>query len=124
MSLEERIEELTEAVVALTVALNSGAAAAEPEPEPEEEPEPEPEPKKAAPRKKAAPKRGAKKPAGPTLATVHDKLREVQESLGKEAVKEILEEFEVKKASDLEEEDYKEFIEVCDTTLDEAEDED
>ena len=121
MSLEERIEELTEAVVALTVALNSGAAA---EPEPEEEPEPEPPKKAAAPKKKAAPKRGVKKPAGPTLATVHDKLREVQESLGKEAVKEILEEFEVKKASDLEEEDYKEFIEVCDTTLDEAEDED
>ena len=122
MSLEERIEELTEAVVALTVALNSGAAVTtEPEPEPEEEPPPPPK-KAAAPKKKATPKRKA--PAGPTLAAVHDKLREVQESLGKEAVKEILEEFEVKKASDLEESDYKEFIEICDVALDEAEDED
>jgi len=126
MSLEQKIEELTQAVIDLTEKMGNGATAPAEEPEPEDEEE-EP-PKKKAPAKKSTPakkepaKRG-RKPAGPTLATIHDKLREVQDELGKDTVKELLEEFEVKKVSELEEEDYKEFLEACDEALEEAEEE-
>jgi len=140
MSLEQKIEELTAAVTTLTETLSSGAMPApaeepeekaEEEEEPEEEAEEEEEPpkkkkapaKKEAPAKKAPAKRG-RKPTGPTMAQILDKLREVKEELGAETVKELFEEFEVKKASDLAEEDYKEFLEACDEALEEAGDED
>lgn len=127
MSLEQKIEELTQAVIDLTAAMGNGATAPAEEPEPEEEEEELPKKKtpakKTTPAKKSTPAKRGRKPAGPTLATVHDKLREVQDELGKDTVKELLEEFEIKKVSELEEEDYKEFLEACDEALEEADEE-
>lgn len=131
MSLEDRIAENTEALLKLVAALKStgGAAAEEPEDEEEEEPEEKPAAKRGAAKKTTAKKtapagRGAAKKA-PTAAQVRDKLRELSDACGREAAKALLnEEFEVAKVTDLDEEDYAEFIEACDEAMQDCEDAD
>ena len=124
MSLEAKIEELTQAVMDLTTVMGNGKAAPAEEPEePEEEEEPAPA-KKTRAKKEAAP---AKKPArgaakkGPSAAQVRDKLRELSDTCGREAAKALLtEEFEVAKVTELEEEDYAEFIAACDEAIEDC----
>lgn len=102
--LEEKIEALTEAVLALIDSMGNGADTPN---------------KKEAPAKKATKKaparRGKKKePEGPTLATVRDAVRKVKAETGSmKEVKVLLGEFDCKAVGDLEESDYAEFIEGC-----------
>jgi hypothetical protein len=124
MAYEEEKAAVAEAVATLVEAMLGNGV--------EEEIEEAPPPKKrgrpakaeapAAAEKKPARGRGAaKKPAGPTIADVRDKLREVSDALGREEAKALLEEFDVKKVTDLEESDFAEFIEACGEAIDEAE---
>jgi hypothetical protein len=126
MAYEEEKAAVAEAVATLVEAMLGNGAVEE------EEIEEAPPPKKrgrpakaeapAAAEKKPARGRGAaKKPAGPTIADVRDKLREVSDALGREEAKALLEEFDVKKVTDLEESDFAEFIEACGEAIDEAE---
>ena len=118
MSLEDKIADLTKAVEKLTAAMGKVEAPAVAEPEPEPEPEEKPESKKKTKTvtKKTAPKRGGRKAtekkAGPTQADIRNALRQVSSKKGKDVAMEILAEFDVTRASDLEEEDYAEFLEM------------
>lgn len=129
MSYDEEKMAIGQAVLDLVEAVMGGNGAVA-----EEEPEEEaPPPKKRGRAAKAAPPaeekpaaapakrgRGGKKPAGPTIAEVRDKLREVSDTLGRDEAKGMLEEFDVKKVTDLEESDFAEFIEMCDEALEEG----
>ena len=140
MSLEQKIEELTEAVAALTEAMSNGNGPAEEKPAPkkkapakrgrkppvkaQDEDDDDAEDEKPAPKKKPAPKgRGSKKkPSAPSQAEVRNKVREVTKERGADVVNEILEEFDVAKFSELDADDFAEFLEACDEALAEGDD--
>jgi hypothetical protein len=136
MSLEDRLAENTAALIALTEAMTGKAVPgpADDEDDEEEEKAPpkrgrpaggskKPTASKEAPAEKK-PARGKGKAAGPTAADARDALRKVSDECGRDVAKELLGEFEVSKITDLEEEDFKEFIEACEEALEDCEGDD
>lgn len=119
MSLEKAIQENTEALKALTAALQNGAAPAPAKEEPKKE-----KAKKEAPAKEEAPKEEpkaeekAKSDAIP-YDDVKNKTLELVKAKGRDVVMSLLEDFgsKVKSAKDLEEGQYAEYLERVEDLL-------
>ena len=123
MSLEEKLAELTEAVVELTDAMKNNGAGGTTKAEEEEAPAKK-APAKKSPAKKAPAKKAAKESDGPTMEEVRDKLRQVSKEVSPKEARGILGEFDAKKVTDLDEKDYNEVMEMAEEALEGAESED
>jgi len=144
MSIEQQLKTLCDSIDELTKALEENTAALleidepdrfeekqeEPPEEPEEEEEEEepPPPKKTRtraakeePPKKATTSKKTKK-SGPRVEEVRDAIRRVGDEVGLEEARAILQDFEVKRTTQLPEDKWQEFIDACNEALEEADD--
>lgn len=78
-----------------------------------------PKAEKAAP-KGGSRKKAAAKPKGPSVDDVRDALRRVIEAGGNDGATEVLQNFDAKKVSEVDAEQYVNVIEVCEAYLDDA----
>lgn len=77
-----------------------------------------PAPKPTSKKKTASKKKAAAKKKGPGVDDVREALRRVIDEGGNDAATEILSEFDTKKVSGLEEDQFASVIEACETYLD------
>ena len=123
MALEKLIEELNETMLTLIATLQGGNII---DAEDDDEPTPAkkaPAKKKAPARKKAAKKTPAKKKTNYDRDVKPQVLIAIATPEGREEVKELLEEYEVKKATEIEADDYPEFLTGINAIIDKYDDE-
>lgn len=132
MSIETQLEKLNSNLLRLTEALEDLKGNAPVQAEPEPEAEPAPAPKKKTTRKKAPTRKKKttrkKAPAKRARVNYDDDVKPmvlaaIATPEGREEVKELLAEFGVKKAPDLDESDYPDFIKQVTEIVERHEDE-